>query len=144
MPTLIQNVNKNAQGTYLKRVEFTTSGNWTVPVGVTRCKALLVGGGGFSSHANGGQSGMVKEIEIAVTPGASMPYVIGAAGTAAPIDGGITTFGGAVAAGGKSANSPVDSQEAVFPKNGNGFGTYGRGSSALAAAAQPGYIEILY
>lgn len=65
---------------------FTSSGNFTAPAGVNAVDIFLVGGGGGGSYAGekklvGGGGGYTKTVKnVAVTPGASYPIVIGAGG----------------------------------------------------------------
>jgi hypothetical protein len=76
---------------------FTSSGNWTVPAGVTRATVTCVGGGAVV----GSSGGYIKRT-ITVTPAAVIPVVVGAAGVASS-QGGTTTFGSLLAAyGGQS------------------------------------------
>ena len=89
----------------------TSSGNFTVPEGVTElwisgC-AGGAGGGGSQTTSNatvagsggGSSGGFVQRFKLAVTPGQVIPYTIGAAGTGGAAGGGIggdggnTTFG---------------------------------------------------
>ncbi|MBJ4955690.1 hypothetical protein JGF37_12370 [Salmonella enterica subsp. enterica serovar Goldcoast] len=89
----------------------TSSGNFTVPPGVTElwisgC-AGGAGGGGSQTTSNvtvagsggGSSGGFVQRFKLAVTPGQVIPYTIGAAGTGGAAGGGIggdggnTTFG---------------------------------------------------
>ena len=94
-------------------VTLTTSGNWTVPAGVTSITIECWGGGGGggsrSSNGSGGGGGggaYAKVNTYGVTPGASIPYVIGPGGSAGN-NGGITTFNSTicVAAGGSGVPS---------------------------------------
>ncbi len=131
-----------AVGTYGNRAEFTTSGNWTVPAGVTRVRVRLVGGGG-GSYSNGylGSNGYFREVELAVIPAAVMPVVIGAggAGGVSTGDGGQTTFGGVAADGGnRGPNAAAQNQP-----GGTGWGIYGKGGYNGGAGAA-GFVEIAY
>ena len=131
-----------AVGTYGNRAEFTSSGNWTVPAGVTRVRARLVGGGG-GSYNNGyqGSNGYFREVELTVTPGASMPVVIGAGGAAGVSSsaGGQTTFGGIAADGGyPGLNASSQNQP-----GGAGWGIYGKGG-LNGGAGGAGFVEIAY
>ena len=85
---------------YTKRVEFTESGTFTVPDGVTEIRIILVGGGTGGAWADGvphnGAGGYVYEADIAVTAGDTYAVTIGtggAAGSASGAAGGNTTFG---------------------------------------------------
>jgi hypothetical protein len=90
------------------------SGNWTVPVGVSRIRVTCVGGGGGgrggggASRGGGGGGGtnisLVLGDIINVYPGQSIAYSVGAGG-AAGVDGGSTTFTGAVTGDGGKAPS---------------------------------------
>lgn len=126
-----------AVGTYGNRAEFTSSGNWTVPAGVTRVRARLVGGGGGGNGYSGG-NGYFREFELTVTPGAVMPVVIGAGGAAGSNDGGQTTFGGLSADGGKGGAAAGQNNI-----GGAGWGVYGKaGPGSMAGYA--GFVEIAY
>jgi hypothetical protein len=69
-------------------VIFTSSQNWTVPMGVYKIKATLIGGGGgggggYSSTyvGGGGGSGGTTYFEAAVTPGTVLRIIVGAGGS---------------------------------------------------------------
>lgn len=132
-----------AVGTYGNRAEFTSSGNWTVPAGVTRVRVRLVGGaGGGSTGSNTpGANGYFREFEMSVTPAAVMPVVIGAGGASTPSSssgtaGGDTTFGGVTASGGCAFGA------AAGQPGGTGWGAYGK--SVQAGAGIAGFCEIAY
>ncbi len=63
------------------------SGNWTVPIGVTSVRVLLVGGGGGGGgghtatyQGGGGGGGAIVAADLKVTPGASLAYSVGGGG----------------------------------------------------------------
>lgn len=92
----------------------TGSGNWTVPAGITRVYAIVVGGGGggggiatgVAATATSGQAGCMNAGFLAVTPGGTVAYAVGALGTGAAAGanngtaGGDTNFGAIIAKGG--------------------------------------------
>jgi hypothetical protein len=95
--------------------EFTTVGSttWNVPAGVTAVDVLIVGGGGGGGGVwggGGGGGGVLYGSCISVTPGASIPVVVGAGGaggsgifnslTNRGASGGSSSFGAATAVGG--------------------------------------------
>jgi hypothetical protein len=94
-----------------------TSGtSYTIPAGVTKIKATVVGGGGGSSstsaNGTGGGGGGTAVKYFTVTPGASITYAVGAAGTAGSNGGASTVTVGATTitgnggtAGSTTANS---------------------------------------
>lgn len=88
----------------------TASGNVTVPTGMTKALATLVGGGGGGATTSGveycGQGGRVVTRLLTVTPGASMAITVGAGGTTGN-GGGTTTFGGVSAHGGMPGTSEL-------------------------------------
>ena len=96
---------------------FTSSGHWTVPVGVTIVKFRMVGGGGGGGGnyktTPGGGGGYVEGFTT-VTPGAVLAYSVGAGGYKS--DGGSTTFGGVSALGGQEGG--------YGGKGGQGSGPY--------------------
>lgn len=94
------------------------SGSWTVPNGVMRAQVELIGGGQsgwIATNNNGGAGGdYAKKNNIALTPGATVNYRIGAGGAAttngSPNAGGDTWFFGAstvLAKGGGSTSTSV-------------------------------------
>ena len=75
---------------------FTSSGNFTVPAGVTELTVLGVGGGAGGSTSSGGGAGVVPSyITTTVTPGAVIAVGIagGGAGGGVGAAGGDSTFG---------------------------------------------------
>lgn len=119
-----------------------TSGNWVVPSNIYGGKIFAVavggGGGGAGFQSNGwlggaGGSGHLIFGTLPVTPGQSIPVVIGAGGasttsyTSNPEDGGNTSFMGYVAAGG-SGGRPYRSNASHLANGGDG----GAGGSAGA------------
>jgi len=110
-------------------VIFTSSQNWTVPLGVYHIKILVVsggggGGGGYSTTYTGGPggSGAVQFTEAIVTPGMQLAITVGAGG-------GGGTGGASPASGGGGGSSSVfqsgaaDSMAYAFPGGGGGAAT---------------------
>jgi hypothetical protein len=76
-----------------KIAEFTASGTWTCPTGVTIAEFLVVGAGGAGGGAGvttattrraiggGGGGGAVKKMHLSVTPGTAYTITVGAKGT---------------------------------------------------------------
>src|SRR5690606_5163207 len=93
-------------------IDFTSSGTWTVPAGVTQItvEAWGAGGGGgdrtSNGYAGGGGGGAYSRSSIPVIPGQTYSLSIGEGGTS-EVDGGNTIFGSSivVAAGGKSGKN---------------------------------------
>lgn len=143
---------------------FTTSGNFTVPAGITTLAVECWGaggggaggglGGGANSGGYGGGGGAYAKLNaLPVTPGAVLPYVVATGGTGgAPnnlgTNGGITSFNGTacrayggVAAtsahlgtGGSAASSTGD----VKFSGGTGGSATGSGGSGAGSSAGPG------
>jgi hypothetical protein len=102
---------------------FTSSGTFTVPAGVTKISAVLIGGGGAGGGSGGGVGGnggggggLVYINDYPVSPGQTLTVVVGGGGVAvsgnAGGDGGNSSITGIAAAfGGKggaaTANAPV-------------------------------------
>lgn len=80
---------------------FTTSGNWTVPCGVTSVTVSVYGAGGGGGGSNtggqaggGGGAGGFASSTFVVVPGAIIPYTVGAGGIAGSTGGGNGGNGG--------------------------------------------------
>lgn len=61
--------------------EITASCNWTVPAGCHKVDVFLVGGGAGGSYGAGGGGYTKTFYDISVTPGSSIPCVVGSGGT---------------------------------------------------------------
>jgi len=70
--------------------------SWTVPEGVSKIRAFVVGGGGQNQGSGGGY----EEKLITVTPGQVLSYTVGAPGTSGATTGGTSSFGGVISATG--------------------------------------------
>lgn len=71
-------------GGFSNMVVFTSSGTWTIPAGVTKCKVTVTGAGGgavgaTSGSAGGGAAGTA--IKVLTLSGSSATITVGAAGT---------------------------------------------------------------
>jgi hypothetical protein len=101
---------------------FTTSGTFNVPPGVTFVDVLVVAGGGAGGSTTfgggGGGGGVVFVQNYAVTPGASIPVVVGLGGS--DDNGGDSSFGDIVAIGGGQGGTTGD---AISGGSGGGGGT---------------------
>ena len=110
---------------------FTASGSWVVPAGVSHIHAILVGGGGGGARAysergigiGGGGGGQVAfHPFIPVTPGTSIPVMIGSGGA-----GGSTVPSSGTAGG----NTTITVGGVTYKATGGGGGSYtGSGSSS--------------
>lgn len=108
---------------------FTSSGNWTAPTGVTSVQVLVVGGGGAGGGSNagnnyaggggGGAGGYISQT-YTVVPGNSYTVTVGAGGT------------GTTAQGNNGGNSVFATLTAI------GGGGGGEGSSGGATASTAG------
>ena len=109
------------------------AGTWTVPAGVTHVQVVAVGGGGGGSGAAGGAGATVTVNAYAVTPGASMAYVVGGGGGS-----GDGYVGGG---GGSSTNlGPNGSAPTLVAGGGGAAGFRTGGGSACAAASGLGGV----
>lgn len=98
-------------------VGFDTTTSWTVPEGITGVDVLVVGGGGGGGYDGGGGGGggeVVEQRGVSVTPGESIPIVIGLGGSGGfsknpsekmGLPGQSSRFGSIVAVGGKGGDS---------------------------------------
>lgn len=125
------------------RLVFTSSANWTVPVGVTSVVVSLAGGGSSGATTAGGTSGgssggFLQNVPVSVTPGAVIPITVGPGGAGGAnmstgVAGGTSSFGTALQCTGGQAPSFTG----VYPAMGGactnvpGFGT---GPGAIGAA----------
>ena len=107
----------------------TTSGTWTVPAGVFRVRIRAVGGGGAGGGSNSyycGGNGYFLDREMAVTPGQTLTFAIGAGGAMASGNGGNTTITNGTwtitAQGGYGGLTTLTGQ------GGPGWGAYGIGT----------------
>jgi hypothetical protein len=77
--------------------EFTSTGTWTAPTGVTKANLILVGGGGGGSSNRSGNAGHGADVktwlDVSVTPGTGYAVTIGARGnnSGSNANGGSTT-----------------------------------------------------
>jgi|GEM_PF-1437317 len=94
-----------------RAVDFTASGTWSVPSGVTSCALYIWSGGGGGGAAStyggggGGGGGVQASTGVAVTPGETITVTIGAGGAAGSAGGDTTvvgSFGTGTVAGGSA------------------------------------------
>ncbi len=109
-------------------VTYSASGNWTAPAGVTSVTVEAWGGGGGGgagtgnpAQGGGGAGGQYVSTVVAVTPGNTYAYVVGAAGT-----------GGNTVAGGTGGDSTF-AATTVVAKGGAGGGLAAANSSGGTA-----------
>lgn len=139
MPSLIRS-NTGASG-WTNSQQFTSSGNFTVPPGVTKVGVRMIGGGAYAASGYADWGKLVEIEAMAVTPGAVLPVVVGAVGSNGAPTGGASTFNGRSAAGGYGQ---VDFSGHAAPAVGAGLGGFGRGTVGGSAQAQPGVVEIYW
>jgi hypothetical protein len=68
-------------GGFSNMAVFTSSGTWSVPTGITKCKVTVTGGGGGAGNAYAGGAGGTS-IKIVTLSGSSATITVGAAGSA--------------------------------------------------------------
>ena len=139
---------------------FTTSGSFVVPAGITQVEVTTIGGGGAGGGGSstlpgggGGSSGVGVAIITGLTPGASIPIVVGSGGAPASAgdtggNGGTSSFGSGPsieATGGYGGEGGSSGSEGGEPGGTAGFsgfagyGSYGSyGSSGNPSSGQGG------
>ena len=141
---------------------FTTSGNFTVPPGVSRVRVTVVGGGSSGGFFDGGESGTPSyliggsgggtaiKVISGLTAGQVIPVTVGAGGVPSPGTGigGTSSFGafcsatGGGATGGNGVGGDINLPGGVgqtVPIN-QGVGSSMAGGSALSAASRAAAI----
>ena len=153
-------ISKTATALDFGQSSFTSSGsyNWTAPTDVNEVSVVVVGGGGGTSHGNssggGGGGGLAYRNAIPVTPGASYPIVVGAAGAALNSgnytggphtgnSGGQSSAFSCTAGGGGAGNSPggsngIGGSGGSAGGTNSGGGTGGAGGSDANNSGGPG------
>jgi uncharacterized repeat protein (TIGR01451 family) len=135
-------------------VTYAASGNWAVPAGVTSATVEVWGGGGGGAGSGtalqgsgGGGGGGYSSSTITVTPLASIPYVVGAIGTAGAagnnpgVAGGDSYFNNAttvMAKGGSGGTAGGAGGAGGVAASGFGTSKYSGGSGATAGASTAG------
>ena len=129
-----QPVQKEAPKFAIQSFTATGAATFNVPEGVTKVNVLVVGGGGGGGvlGGGGGGGGFVEVFDYPVTPGGTVPIVVGAGGpgSSPTIDGKTgadSSFAGIVAYGGGGGSG--------HPGNGYGGGGTGRNGSSGGGAA---------
>jgi hypothetical protein len=104
-----------AGGGQIQSQLFTSSGSWTAPTGVTKVKAIVIGGGGGGARdsCGGGYSGAGAGYAIGVytvTPGTAYTVTVGTGGAGSTTfnttSGGTSSFGAFATATGGGAGAP--------------------------------------
>jgi len=126
-------------------VEFSSSGTWTVPSGVTKIIVIAVGGGGggggggTSAGGEGGYPGNSTVVLLTVSPGETLTITIGAGGAGgAPTggNGGDTVITGSVSGnllpvpGGIGGRQGISGSSYGLPGMSSFFGRGGQGGAA--------------
>lgn len=114
---------------------FSSSGNWTVPAGVTRALVTVVGGGGggassSASQAGGGGAagGAAIKLVTGLTPGGTVAVTVGTGGAGgigsggSGVAGGASSFGSFCSATGGSPASLVSATSSPGGTGGSGTG----------------------
>lgn len=138
-------------GAFANSQEFTASGTFTVPDGVTKIYVEALGGGGGGGNAtststyiaggSGGGSGSFISHILTVVPGSSKTVTIGAGGTSGSV-GGTTSFTGLTysAIGGIAGISATASGGDTYPIPSNtnkSFGAFGGYGTTNVGASSP-------
>jgi len=122
--------------------QFTASGSWTVPAGVTEAEVVLIGGGGAGAGitgsnygGSGGCAGQITYSVVATTPGDTLTITIGAGGASNTQDaGGASTCTGATTANGGAGG--LGNPDIYSIAGGNGGG-YGGGQGGVSGTTGP-------
>ncbi len=126
-------------------VIFRESGEWTVPLGVTKVNVLVVGGGGGGGDrvgGGGGAGGLMWEEEVTVTPEGTVTVTVGDGGAGNTsnnngangensVFGDITALGGGGGGGGSGAVPGADGG------SGGGGAGYSSGTGGSATDTDP-------
>ncbi len=138
---------------------FTASGNFTIPAGVNSITVEIVGSGGNGdvNGGGGGAGGGYASSQYTVTPGASIPFVIGVPGGGAI--NGVSSFssamfatGGSNAGGSSGGTGGTTTGGNLLNRNGGAggtgtatyFGGGGGGAGGLFSNGSPGANSIAY
>lgn len=122
-------------GTSYTVLTFSTAGNcdWTVPAGVTSIEALVVAGGGGGGGRNwaggGGGGGVLRNADVALTPGSPVSVSVGAGGIGGANAGGSSSLG---------ANGGPSSFGSVSAPGGGGGGGVGWNDPSFSGAGNSG------
>jgi len=135
--------------TILTQITYTTSGNYIVPDDVTSIQVEAWGGGGGGGYARsnnsasgggGGGGAYTKITGIVVTPGTSIPYIVGAGGNGGTTGGTAGTNGSSTTFNSSSVIANGGMAGVGSSTNGNGAGgaggTGGTYSGGAGAAGQ--------
>lgn len=144
--------------------EFTSSGTWHSPPGVTSAKISLVGGGGGGGTSRSGGYGwpgeagkVVDSRSVAVNPNTDYKVIVGDPGSYGADDfiprcngtagqkSSVEDISGATAGGGAGGVCSADEKPPQWGgyTNGTGYGTSGGGSwGNLGGAGTKGYVKI--
>ena len=110
-------------------LSFTTSGTFSVPVGVTTVDVLVVAGGGASGGGGGGAGGLIFRPAFTVTPGGTVSVTVGEGGLRGPGPGDDFT--------------DRRGQDSVFGTlTAKGGGAGGDNYTQVAAPAAPGFTAV--
>lgn len=136
-----------------KKQHFTSSGKYTVPVGIRKLDVYCIAGGGgggnsgYSGTGNGrgygiagggGGGGRVSRGTLTVIPGQNISYTVGAGGNAAS-NGGSTTFSSVSASGGNAGGNGYASGINYYIGSGGSGGSGGGGGGMHATASSSSY-----
>lgn len=124
------------------------SNTWIVPAGVTRICVELWGGGGGATIYGGGGGGAYVRAYFTVTPGASLPLVVGTGGGGGNSSGSSGFAGSAstftvgalqaIAGGGQASYNDVEDLKGEIPGKGGVFFGSGGFRNFIGIEGQPG------
>ena len=121
------------------------SGTWTIPAGVTVCRITVVGGGGAGGGAQlttnavgggGGGGGAAIRYYTGLTPGNTINYTVGAAGSTSSVSSGTQTIISISATGGSAGTGAISQTNNTV--NVGGAGGVGSGGQFNCAGGAGG------